>query len=260
MLVHNNDHCHFHLRHPYELPGQLVSLKIPTAAPASADVAPVVVDKTNVLTWADEISTSTSSPILVGDRVYVVSEKGDFCCVNALTGEVLWKLKIGIEERNSCPMFADGKLYVPILDDPEVKSAGGEAGTKGGFYIIKPTDKDGQVLAHVALDGRCLNCQVPHKRQDLHPDGPAPLLLWQGGQSIRPRRPPPPPEAVAAAGPAAQLQIIPSEVLLRPGQSHSFRVRALDANGLTGVGTSRICPRSNSPPTYRGPRPKSSPP
>jgi hypothetical protein len=35
-----------------------------------------------------------------------------------------------------------------------------------------------------------------------------------------------------AAGAAAQLQIIPAEVLLRPGQTKSFRVRALDANGL----------------------------
>jgi len=34
-------------------------------------------------------------------------------------------------------------------------------------------------------------------------------------------------------GPAAQLQIIPAEVLLKPGEKISFRVRALDANGLT---------------------------
>ena len=78
----------------------------------------------SVQIWADEISTSTSSPILVGDRVYVVSEKGDLCCVDANSGEVLWKLKIGIEERNSCPMFADGKLYVPMLDDPAAKTEG----------------------------------------------------------------------------------------------------------------------------------------
>jgi hypothetical protein len=34
-------------------------------------------------------------------------------------------------------------------------------------------------------------------------------------------------------GPATQLQIIPSEVLMRPGQVENFRVRKLDANGLT---------------------------
>jgi hypothetical protein len=36
-----------------------------------------------------------------------------------------------------------------------------------------------------------------------------------------------------APGPATQLQIIPSEVLVRPGESASFRIRSLDANGFT---------------------------
>jgi hypothetical protein len=36
-----------------------------------------------------------------------------------------------------------------------------------------------------------------------------------------------------APGAATQLQVIPSEVLLRPAQTVSFRLRSLDANGLT---------------------------
>src|SRR5205814_1625370 len=36
-----------------------------------------------------------------------------------------------------------------------------------------------------------------------------------------------------APGPATQLQIIPSEVLLKPAQTATFRVRKLDANGFT---------------------------
>jgi len=38
---------------------------------------------------------------------------------------------------------------------------------------------------------------------------------------------------MAGAGPATQLQIIPSEVLLKPAQTATFRVRKLDANGFT---------------------------
>jgi len=41
--------------------------------------------------WANDLSTSTSSPILAGDRIYVVSEKGDLCCVDVNDGRVLWK-------------------------------------------------------------------------------------------------------------------------------------------------------------------------
>jgi hypothetical protein len=40
------------------------------------------------------------------------------------------------------------------------------------------------------------------------------------------------PEPWPKAGAATQLQIIPSEVLLRPGQTASFRIRSLDANGF----------------------------
>ena len=40
--------------------------------------------------------------------------------MNANTGAIQWKLKLGIEQRNSCPFYADGKLYVPILDDPQI--------------------------------------------------------------------------------------------------------------------------------------------
>jgi len=47
----------------------------------------VVLDTATVKLWADDISTSTSSPILVGDRVFVVSEKGYLYDVDANTGK-----------------------------------------------------------------------------------------------------------------------------------------------------------------------------
>ncbi|MDB6020386.1 MAG: hypothetical protein JWQ04_243 [Pedosphaera sp.] len=231
VLVQNNEKVISIYGTPYE-PGQLVALKISHAAPTNAASAPVVIDRTNVLAWADDISTSTSSPILVGDRVYVVSEKGDLCCVDANTGEVLWKLKVGIEERNACPMFADGKLYVPILDDPAAKVEGsGESGTKGGFYIIKPTDKSGEIIAHVSLDGRCFGTPTPYNGK-IYIQTTRHLYCF-GKAGNNPGLPPEPaPENLPTPGVAKQLQIIPSEVLLRPGQSQTFRVRSLDANGF----------------------------
>src|SRR5688572_25406537 len=129
VLVHNNDKLIAIFGVPYE-PGQLVALKIPDVMPTNAAAGPVVIERKDVELWAAEISTSTSSPILVGDMVYVVAEKGDLCAVNANTGEVKWKLKLGIEQRNSCPFYADGKLYVPMLDNPAGK--GGGEGSEAG--------------------------------------------------------------------------------------------------------------------------------
>jgi outer membrane protein assembly factor BamB len=228
VLVHNNDKIISIYGTPYE-PGQLVALKISDVFPTNPAAAPVIVDRKAVQLWADDISTSTSSPILVGDRVYVVSEKGDFCCVDVNNGNILWKLRLGIEERNSCPVYADGKLYVPMLDDPDAHDA---AGTKGVMYIIKPTDKDGQIVAHVTLDGRCFGTPTPYNGK-IYIQTTRHLYCF-GNAGNNPELPSAPaPEQWPAPGPAASLQIIPSEVLMRPGQTESFRVRALDANGLT---------------------------
>ncbi|MDB6064777.1 MAG: Pyrrolo-quinoline quinone repeat-containing protein [Pedosphaera sp.] len=232
VLLHNNDKVISIFGVPYE-PGQLVALKISSAAPTNADSAPVVLNKSEVQMWADDISTSTSSPILVGDRVYVVSEKGELCAVDANKGTILWKLKIGIEERNSSPIYADGKIYIPMLDDPAVKSEGsGESGTKGALYIIKPTDAAGEIIDHVSLEGRCFGTPTAY-------DGKVYIqttryLYCFGKPGHNPGLPAAPaPEKWPAPGPATQLQILPSEVLMRPGQIESFRVRSLDANGFT---------------------------
>jgi outer membrane protein assembly factor BamB len=218
---------------PYE-PGQMVCMKIPDVLPTSPTNAPVVVERKAVELWSTaEISTSTSSPILVGDRVYVVAEKGDLCCVDINTGKVLWRHKLGIEQRNACPLFADGKIYVPILDDPGTKGSGdGEAGSVGGFYILKPSDTKAEELAHVALDGRCFGTPVAYNGK-LYVQTTRKLYCF-GKAGNNPGLPPEPaPEKWPAPGTAAQLQIIPSEALLRPGDAASFRIRSLDAKGFT---------------------------
>ena len=169
----------------------------------------------------------------MGDKIYVVSEKGDLCSIDANTGAVDWRKKIGIEERNACPMYADGKLYVPMLDDPAVKSeASGEAGTKGALYIIKPGDKDGEIICHVSLDGRCFGTPTPYNGKIYIQTTKHLYCFGKKGKNSGL----PPVEAEAkwpAPGPAAQLQVIPAEVLMRPGQATTFRLRSLDALGLT---------------------------
>ncbi|MGA1238857.1 MAG: PQQ-binding-like beta-propeller repeat protein, partial [Limisphaerales bacterium] len=138
---------------PYE-PGQMVAFRIPEML--AGVKTPVLATREEMEVWSNDISTSTSSPILVDGMVYVVAEKGDLCAVDAATGEIRWTVKLGIEQRNSCPLFADGRLYVPILDDPAGKGeAGGEAGTKGAFYIIEPGADAGRILTHLEVDGRC---------------------------------------------------------------------------------------------------------
>ncbi len=230
VLVHNDDKIIAIYGTPYE-PGQMVALKIPHVTPTNAASAPVVVDRASAQIWANDLSTSASSPILVGDKIYVVTEKGDLNAVDANTGKILWHMKLGIEQRNAALTFADGKLYVPMLDDPATKTEGGEAGSTGAFYIIQPTDTEGKILSHVALDGRCFGTPTAYNGK-IYVQTTRHLYAFgtKGNNSGLPSEPVAPKWPVA--GPAQQLQIIPSEVLMRPSQTESFRVRSLDANGF----------------------------
>jgi outer membrane protein assembly factor BamB len=232
VLVHHNDKVIAIYGTPYEL-GQMVALKMPDAVPDNPAAGPLVLERKQLELWADDISSSTSSPILVGDTVYAVAEKGDLCAVDANTGAVKWKLKLGIEQRNSCPLFADGKLYVPILDDPATKTAGqSDAGTKGGFYIIKPTEKEGEVLCHAELDGRCFGTPVACNGK-LYLQTARHLYCWGRPGATPPPMTVPLEKPWPAPGKATQLQVIPCEVLLHPGEKGTFRVRSLDVNGFT---------------------------
>jgi outer membrane protein assembly factor BamB len=232
VLVHHDDKIISIYGTPYE-PGMLVALKISKTMPTNAAAGPVLVDRKAVQLWSDPISTSTSSPILVGDRVYVVSEQGDLCSVDANDGKLLWRMKLGIEERNSCPVYADGKIYVPMLDDPAANTEeSGEAGTKGALYIIKPSDAGGEILCHVSLDGRCFGTPTPYNGRIYLQTTRHLYCFGKAGDSAG-LPAPVVEEAWPAPGPATQLQVIPSEVLMRPGQSVPVRVRELDANGFT---------------------------
>lgn len=255
ILVHNNDKVVAIYGTPYE-PGQLVALKIPDVQPTNNQ--PVTVERSQVELWSSALSTSASSPILVGDKVYVVTEKGSLCAVDVNSGNIDWQLQLGIEQRNASPTFADGKIYVPILEDPKTGGTTAEeeekspAGTKGGFYVIKPGKDKAEILSQVSLDGLCLGSPAPYNGK-IYMQTKNKLYCF-GKKGNNPGLPKPVAEQWPKAGPAAQLQIIPSEVYLLAGGTQPVRVRALDANGFVAqekVDLASVKFESYIPPTAR---------
>ncbi|HYE32214.1 MAG TPA: PQQ-binding-like beta-propeller repeat protein [Methylomirabilota bacterium] len=251
VVVHNNDKIISIFGTPYE-PGQMIAIKIPQVEPTNRLSGPVVVDRGQVELWANDLSTSTSSPILVGDRVYVVGEKGELAAVDANTGKVVWEEKIGIEQRNASPFFADSKLYVPILEAPPERFPGTVAGSKGALYVIDPSGEKPKFLSSVALDGRCFGTPSAYNGK-LYVQTTRKIYAWgKPGNNAGVAKAPV--ESWPKAGPAAQLQVIPSEVLLMPGQKAKFRVRALDEAGFTVEDikdTSKVKWAAYIPPTAR---------
>lgn len=237
LLLHHQDKLIAVYGTPYE-PGQMVALKLPQAMPTNAAAGPVVVERASVELWHNDLRTSTSSPILEGDRIYLTSEIGNLAAVDAQSGKILWKLKLGIEQRNSCPLYADGKLYVPILNDPgkEGQSKGEGANESsagsGAFYIVKPGDDEGKIISHRALEGRCFGSPAVAAGKVYVQTSRKLYCFGRKGKGPA-QAAPLPEEPWPAPGAAKQLQIIPAEVLLRPGQAVSFRARTLDENGLT---------------------------
>ena len=52
----------------------------------------------------------TPSPLLVGDRLYVVSDGGVATCLNPLTGEKIWQERLG-GNYSASPVYANGLVY-----------------------------------------------------------------------------------------------------------------------------------------------------
>ena len=87
------------------------------------------------------------SPLVVGDELYMVSDKGVATCLDAKTGDAAWTERLGGNFASS-PLCADGRIYVGNRD--------------GATFVIKPgrtfaleatNQLDGQIMATpAALD------------------------------------------------------------------------------------------------------------
>ena len=63
------------------------------------------------VSWRREKGNSRlASPLLIGDRVYMVTDTGVVACVNAETGEEVWKDRLGGTHVAS-PITANGLIY-----------------------------------------------------------------------------------------------------------------------------------------------------
>lgn len=80
------------------------------------------------------------SPLLLGEELYLVSDRGIATCLDARTGNRHWQNRVG-GDFSASPLYADGRIY---LLDENAKTT-----------VIAP-GREFQVLATNALDGRSL--------------------------------------------------------------------------------------------------------
>jgi outer membrane protein assembly factor BamB len=170
------------------------------------------------------IKVRYSSPAIHEGRLYVCDESAKLHCFNAADGKSLWSFKYGRNAKGA-PVWADGKIYV--------------AEVNGRFHILKPGDKrceelheqffssrdgldveingtaavaNGRVYFTTSSEFYCIGKKNPSKKSD---PIPTKFQLVSLAPDARP----------------AHIQVIPADVLLEPGETAQFKVRAFDAKG-----------------------------
>jgi outer membrane protein assembly factor BamB len=66
--------------------------------------------ETHVVWTGQSAAPLTPSPLLVGDELYLISDNGVASCLDARTGRLYWKERIG-GSHSASPIAADGKIY-----------------------------------------------------------------------------------------------------------------------------------------------------
>ncbi|MBN1443315.1 MAG: PQQ-binding-like beta-propeller repeat protein [Planctomycetes bacterium] len=221
--------------------GRMIALRLGAEA-ADGEAGPKVLDRSYEL-WRNKLGIFTSSPVIAGGRIYQVTHTGELHCAEVETGKVLWSENLSTSQLHASPAYADGKLYVPMQD--------------GFFYVIRPGDEGAEILSKVRLAGSCLGSPSFHQgKVYVHTTEKLYAFAADKGAAQGSRSPAtdaarspatdaarsPATDAArspatgasappAARGPAVALQIVPAEVLLRPGGEVSFRIHAIDADG-----------------------------
>jgi outer membrane protein assembly factor BamB len=90
------------------------------------------------------------SPLLVGDELYTVSDKGIATCLDAETGKVHWTERLPGNYAAS-PLLADGKIYIANRDGETTVLEPGKTFRKLGLGKL-----EGQILASPAAVGQAL--------------------------------------------------------------------------------------------------------
>jgi outer membrane protein assembly factor BamB len=87
---------------------------------------------------------TTSSPLLVDDLLYFVSDGGIVTCLDAKTGEEIYRERLGGDFRAS-PLLADGRIYFFSSKGTGYVLASGRK-----FEVLAKNDLDGQIRASPA--------------------------------------------------------------------------------------------------------------
>ena len=99
------------------------------------------VTDTHVAWKYEKDAAKTASPVLVGDLLYMVNDNSTVTCLEAATGQLVWRERIGGNFAAS-PIVADGKIFLP--------------NQQGKTFVLKP----GRSFAPIATNTLEIGCMA----------------------------------------------------------------------------------------------------
>jgi outer membrane protein assembly factor BamB len=103
------------------------------------------VTKSKIVWRIDRAIPRTPSPLLVGNELYIVTDNGIATCIDAKTGEELWRARVG-GNHSASPIYADGKIYFLSEEGESVVIAPGRQ-----LKHLATNQLDGSTLASMAV-------------------------------------------------------------------------------------------------------------
>ncbi len=187
------------------------------------------ITETHELWRVDGIEAGYSSPAIADGRLYVVDSSANLHCLNGETGEVHWTHSLGTVGKGS-PVVADGKIYVTEVN--------------GHFLILQPDENECKTLSTIQIERESGHYAeifgspaIADRRVYFTTEEGLYCLGVQGTSAST--------QPVTVSGSASarmsrsaptSIQIVPTEVLVQPGSSLQFSVRAFSDIGAQVVG------------------------
>jgi len=105
----------------------------------------------------DKAVPHNPSPLLLGELLYLISDKGILTCVRAASGEEVWHQRVG-GNFSASPSDADGRIYLTDEEGKTTVIAPGEE-----YKELAVNQVDGRTLASLAFADRAI-----YLRTDTH--------------------------------------------------------------------------------------------
>ena len=180
--------------------------------------------------WAVKgVEMGFSSPVIDGTRLYQIDNSSHLKAFDIATGKELWELALGSSQK-APSVFADGKLYI---------------GTDSGeFFIVRPGASRGEILSKVEMPVSKDSCCGSEGTSEQIYAGVAVsrgrifMVSSDAVYALGPRQPravtgvAADEPAVRGSGAPAHVQVVPTEMALKPGQRVTLKARLFDDKGL----------------------------